>query len=54
MISKRQGIAVLGVGAKGIGCECGPPPVKDWSEAELASVLVEAHCVVRPTGRWST
>jgi len=52
VISKRPGVAVLDVGAKGVGCEFGPPRVKDCPEAELPSVLAEEHCVVRRAPDW--
>jgi D-serine deaminase-like pyridoxal phosphate-dependent protein len=52
VISKRQGAAVLDVGTKGLGCEFGPPKIKDCPQAELPPVLAEEHAIVRRSPNW--
>jgi D-serine deaminase-like pyridoxal phosphate-dependent protein len=47
VVSKRQGVAVLDVGAKGAGCEFGPPRIEGHPEVETPCPLAEEHCVVR-------
>ncbi len=56
VISRRPGVAVLDVGAKGMGCEFGPPRVKDCPQADVPAVLSEEHTVVRraPAGDWAS
>ncbi len=47
VLSKRPGVAVLDVGAKGAGCEFGPPRIEGHPEVETPCPLAEEHCVVR-------
>lgn len=47
VVSKRQGVAVLDVGAKGAGCEFGPPRIEGYPHAETPCPLAEEHCIVR-------
>ncbi len=47
VVSKRPGVAVLDVGAKGVGSEFGPPRIFGFPEAETPQILSEEHCIVR-------
>jgi D-serine deaminase-like pyridoxal phosphate-dependent protein len=51
VVSKRPGVAVLDVGAKGAGCEFGPPRVEGHPEVETSAPLAEEHCIVRNAPR---
>jgi len=52
VISKRPGAAVLDVGSKGVGCEFGPPRIKDAPEVEISVPLAEEHCTVHNAPDW--
>lgn len=51
VISRKPGMAVLDVGTKGLGCEYGPPRIKECPRAELPT-MTEEHCVVRRAPDW--
>ena len=52
VISKRPGAAVLDVGSKGVGCEFGPPRIKDHPDVEIPFPLSEEHCTVHNAPDW--
>ncbi len=52
VISARPRHAVLDVGAKGVGCEFGPPRVQGRPDAGISLPLAEEHCVVRGGPDW--
>jgi D-serine deaminase-like pyridoxal phosphate-dependent protein len=51
VISRRAGLAVLDVGAKGVGSDFGPPRVKGY-DVEIRLPLSEEHCIVRNAPDW--
>ncbi len=52
VLSRRQGTAVLDVGAKGVGCDSGPPRVKNHPQADIPAPLAEEHCLVHRAEDW--
>jgi len=47
-------VAILDVGAKGLGHEFGPPKVKGLLDADMTLALSEEHCTVRGDVKWRT
>ncbi|MGO8744641.1 MAG: alanine racemase [Thermoguttaceae bacterium] len=52
VVTKRPCVAVLDAGMKDIGCDMGPPRVKDCPQANLPTPLAEDICLVHASPAW--
>ena len=52
VVTKRPCVAVLDVGLKGMGCDLGPPRVKDCPQANISTPVGEDNCLVHGPVVW--